>query len=36
VELGWKAERGLREMVADDWRWRTMNPKGFDQNGMAG
>jgi len=25
-ELGWKAERGLAEMMRDAWRWQQMNP----------
>lgn len=29
AELGWKAERGLREMCEDTWRWQKDNPKGF-------
>ena len=28
-ELGWRAARGLREMVKDAWRWQQMNPEGF-------
>ena len=28
-ELGWQARRGLLEMMADSWRWQTMNPKGY-------
>jgi UDP-glucose 4-epimerase len=28
-ELGWRAERGLDEMVADAWRWQLSNPNGF-------
>jgi len=28
-ELGWRAERGLDEMVADAWRWQVSNPEGF-------
>jgi len=28
--LGWKAERGLREMCEDTWRWQSQNPKGYD------
>lgn len=28
-ELGWKAERGLQAMMADTWRWQSMNPKGY-------
>ncbi len=30
AELGWKAEKGLEEMMADSWRWQSQNPKGFD------
>ncbi len=29
-ELGWGAERGLDDMVADDWRWQLANPEGFE------
>ena len=28
-ELGWKAERGLPEMMADTWRWQSANPQGY-------
>lgn len=28
-ELGWKAERGLREMCEDSWRWQKNNPQGY-------
>ena len=28
-ELGWKAERGLPEMMRDAWRWQKMNPNGY-------
>lgn len=28
-ELGWKAERGLAEMMADAWRWQSCNPDGY-------
>jgi len=28
-ELGWKAERGLKEMCEDTWRWQSENPEGF-------
>ncbi len=28
-ELGWKAERDLRVMCEDAWRWQSMNPNGF-------
>ncbi|MFD2111758.1 UDP-glucose 4-epimerase GalE [Thiorhodococcus fuscus] len=29
-ELGWQAEYGIDAMVADTWRWQSMNPRGFD------
>lgn len=28
-ELGWRAERGLPEMMADTWRWQIQNPNGY-------
>lgn len=28
-ELGWTATRGLQDMMADAWRWQSMNPKGY-------
>jgi len=28
-DLGWKAERGLKEMCEDSWRWQSNNPEGF-------
>lgn len=28
-ELGWKARRGLSEMMRDAWRWQSMNPDGY-------
>jgi UDP-glucose 4-epimerase len=28
-ELGWKAKRGLSEMMRDAWRWQKMNPNGY-------
>lgn len=28
-ELGWKATRGLDEMMRDAWRWQSMNLNGF-------
>jgi len=28
-ELGWKAMRGLEEMMSDTWRWQLMNPEGY-------
>ncbi len=30
-ELGWKAERSLADMMADTWRWQSMNPQGYAQ-----
>ncbi|MDD3660449.1 MAG: UDP-glucose 4-epimerase GalE [Lachnospiraceae bacterium] len=29
-ELGWKAERGIREMCEDSWRWQSGNPNGYE------
>ena len=29
AELGWVAERGLEEMMADTWRWIDRNPEGY-------
>lgn len=28
-EMGWKARRGLDEMMRDAWRWQSMNPNGY-------
>jgi UDP-glucose 4-epimerase len=28
-DLGWKAQRGLGEMMRDAWRWQLQNPNGF-------
>lgn len=28
-ELGWRAQRGLKQMCADGWRWQKNNPDGF-------
>lgn len=28
-EIGWKAERGLEQMVEDMWRWQSTNPSGY-------
>lgn len=28
-ELNWQAERGLEQMLADTWRWQSMNPSGY-------
>ncbi len=30
IELGWKARRGLDQMMQDTWRWQSMNPNGFE------
>ena len=27
--LGWKAQKGLREMCEDSWRWQSGNPEGY-------
>ncbi|MEP7072869.1 MAG: UDP-glucose 4-epimerase GalE [Nitrosospira sp.] len=27
--LGWRAERGLKAMCADTWRWQNANPEGY-------
>ncbi|GLK88101.1 UDP-glucose 4-epimerase GalE [Pseudomonas turukhanskensis] len=29
AELGWKATRGLEEMMSDTWRWQSANPQGY-------
>ncbi|MGL5244358.1 MAG: UDP-glucose 4-epimerase GalE [Sarcina sp.] len=29
-ELGWKAEKGIKEMCEDSWRWQSNNPKGYN------
>jgi UDP-glucose 4-epimerase len=28
-ELGWKTERGLKEMCRDAWNWQQKNPNGY-------
>ncbi|GER12847.1 UDP-glucose 4-epimerase GalE [Variovorax boronicumulans] len=33
-ELGWRAERGLDEMMADAWRWQLTNPDGYKESGV--
>ncbi|MGL3806060.1 UDP-glucose 4-epimerase GalE [Paeniglutamicibacter sp. R2-26] len=35
-EIGWKAERGLEEMVADNWRWQSGNPNGYLDSSPGG
>lgn len=27
--FGWKAERGIKEMCEDSWRWQSANPRGY-------
>lgn len=29
IELGWKAEYGIKEMCEDAWRWQSNNPNGY-------
>ena len=29
AELGWRAELGLDRMMADAWRWQSLNPDGY-------
>jgi UDP-glucose 4-epimerase len=31
-ELDWAAEKSLREMCEDSWRWQSKNPNGYDEN----
>lgn len=31
-QLGWQAQRGLAEMMADTWRWQRENPQGYAEN----
>jgi UDP-glucose 4-epimerase len=28
-ELGWTAQKGLKEMCEDSWRWQSTNPEGY-------
>lgn len=28
--LGWRAERTLKQMCADSWRWQSQNPMGYE------
>ena len=28
--MGWKAQRGLKDMCVDSWRWQSTNPQGFE------
>ncbi|MCF2908765.1 UDP-glucose 4-epimerase GalE [Pseudoalteromonas sp. DL2-H2.2] len=29
-ELGWRAKRGIDEMMQDTWRWQSQNPNGYE------
>lgn len=29
-KLGWKAQRGIREMCQDSWNWQKNNPNGYE------
>ncbi|MFS9379656.1 UDP-glucose 4-epimerase GalE [Citrobacter sp. ANG330] len=29
IELGWKAKRGIIEMIRDAWKWQSDNPNGY-------
>ncbi|BDT22995.1 hypothetical protein CF204P1_17180 [Citrobacter freundii] len=31
-ELGWKAKRGLDEMIRDAWTWQMKNPNGYKRD----
>ena len=31
IELSWKAELSLDQMMEDTWRWQKKNPNGFDE-----
>jgi UDP-glucose 4-epimerase len=35
-EIGWKAERGLEQMVQDMWRWQSSNPTGYPEDDPSG
>lgn len=30
-ELGWIAERDLKQMMVDSWRWQSQNPEGYTE-----
>lgn len=30
-ELGWQAERDIKEMCWDSWNWQQLNPNGYDE-----
>jgi len=29
TELGWEAEKGLKQMCEDSWRWQMNSPGGY-------
>ena len=31
-ELGWKAQFGIEEMCASQWKWQSGNPNGYEEN----
>ena len=31
IELDWKAELNLDQMMEDTWRWQKKNPNGYDE-----
>lgn len=31
LELNWKAQRGLSDMMEDTWRWQSNNPNGYSK-----
>jgi len=31
-ELGWSAEKGIKEMCTDSWRWQSGNPNGYSES----
>ena len=31
ADLGWRASRGLKDMLADHWRWQEQNPEGYPE-----
>ncbi|RKP13035.1 UDP-D-glucose/UDP-D-galactose 4-epimerase 5 [Piptocephalis cylindrospora] len=35
AKLGWVAHRTVKEMCEDTWKWRTLNPHGYETTGNA-
>ena len=33
-QLGWTATRSLSQMMTDSWRWQSLNPNGYAQDGL--